>query len=439
MRCPKVRNAKLAAILTLSLLVLLLPTSTAQAQTAPAIDPAKASEAFTEARLLSEKDAGHLWGKPLYGPMIFVSPATREVVANQPDGEGLLRPQGTVYIGSLPREVMMANTAVGWAGKRWTMVMWPLPQHSQPRSRLLAHELFHRIQAELHIPAANPENPQLDTLEGRLWLQLEWRALAAALIESGAAQTQALRDALAFRAHRRQLFPGSAESERALELNEGLAEYTGVRLSAPDDQSAGWHVVARLTGPQSETFVRSFAYASGPAYGLLLDQRLPGWRSKIGAQSDLGTLLASAIQGAPSSSAEQAARRYGAAALRTTETERAALADAAKARYRKLLVDGPTLTLSNEGKFSFGFDPNGLVPLPPMGTVYPAMQASDAWGTLDVKEGALLASDFKSVRVAAPSDTSGTHIAGPGWTLELAPGWHIVPSEKAGGYVVQKQ
>ena len=146
-------------------------------------------------------------------------------------------------MGYLPKDVIIANTAVDWSGTRWTMVQWPLPQSSLPRNRLLAHELFHRIQPDLHLQAASSDNPQLDSLEGRFWLQLEWKALAAALTQSGEAQSRSIHDALAFRAERHKVFPGSQESERALELNEGLAQYTGLSASAPDAASARWTII----------------------------------------------------------------------------------------------------------------------------------------------------------------------------------------------------
>ena len=198
------RKSETIGVLQGGLLVLLGASAFSLGQSPPSIDPAKAHAAFVEVQEMLAKDNGRLWGKPLYGPMLFVDPSTRAVVANGPDAGGVLHPDGGVYVGVLPKDVVVANTAVEWQGKRWTMVMWPLPQNSQPRERLLAHELFHRLQPDLSIPLANPENAQLDTLEGRVWLQLEWRALAVALVESGAAQTQAIRDALAFATHRHE-------------------------------------------------------------------------------------------------------------------------------------------------------------------------------------------------------------------------------------------
>ncbi len=380
-----------------------------------------------------------MWGRPLYGPIIFVSPESRVAVANEADENGILHEQDGVWVGTLPAEVVPANTAVHWAGKHWTMVQWPLPEHSLPRHRLLAHELYHRLQEDLHLPANGPQNPQLDTLEGRYWLQLEWRALAAALIKTGAAQTEAIRDALSFRTRRHQLFAGSAESERLLEMNEGLAEYTGYVLSAPDVASAHWRIEDDLVSPQVETFVRSFAYTSGPAYGMLLDDREPAWRTKLTAQSDLGQLLSIAAGGRPLPDAQQRALFYGGKALRISETERAVENEAQQARYRKLFVDGPTLNLTDAGKFNFSFDPNTVVPLPGLGNVNPSMEVTDVWGALKANQGALLAGDMKSVTVSAPTATTGSHITGAGWQLELAPGWRVVPAADAKHFVLKNQ
>src|SRR6185436_13673521 len=148
----------------------------------------------------------------------------------------------------------------------------------------------------------------LDSQEGRLWLELEWRALARALAEPAAARQKTIADALSFRAVRRKKFPGSAASESALERHEGLAEYTGLRLAARSP--AGAATLARAAIDDSgklPTFVRSFAYVSGPAYGLLLDDARPNWRRELGGGADLGDLLRTALRlPAPDSSASAA-------------------------------------------------------------------------------------------------------------------------------------
>ena len=350
----------------------------------------------------------------------------------------LLRPSA---VGTLPKEIIVSNSPSEWQGKRWTMLMWPtLPSDTIDRRITFAHELFHRIQPELGLMAPDSTNLQLDTPEGRLWLQLEWRALAAALIEQGSAQTQAIGDALAFRSHRHELFAGSAKTEASLEIAEGVPEYTGTIAGEPDRDSARWRVIGKLTDPdQSITFVRSFAYTSGPPYGLLLDSRLPGWRTKLSAQSDLSALLASTLPPHAAVSAEARAPFYGAVALRIAEAERAQKAEAAKARYRARLVEGPTLLLPGGKKFAFSFNPSTLVSLGDANTVYPTFHATAEWGTLDVTDGVLVPTDFSRATVAAPKDIKGQHLDGPGWTLDLNAGWSVVPGARAGSYTVAKE
>ncbi len=421
-------------------IALLMLTAASHAQTPPPIDPVQAKAAFAEAHAVSDREGGRHWGMALYGAMFFVDPVSRAVVANEPDLQGVLHRQGELYVGSLPASVMIADSPVEWGGKRWTMLRWPMPEDAFTRDVKFAHELFHRIQPALHLDAPDTPNLQLDTLQGRLWLQLEWRALAAAIVEQGPAQLQAIRDALAFRNYRRSLFAGSAVSERSLEIAEGVPEYTGLTAAAPDTASARWRTIAKLADPDlSITFVRSFAYTSGPAYGLLLDQRMPGWTKNVTAQTDLAALLATMLRHSSAVSVQQRAPFYGEAALLVAETDRAKMADAEKARYRALLVNGPTLTLPSAGHFAFNFNPSTLISLGDAGAVYPTFHVTDAWGVLDVKEGVLVPSDFSGATVVAPADNSGSHLAGPGWTLDLAPGWRVVPAAKPGSFTLKKE
>jgi hypothetical protein len=404
------------------------------------IDMVQAKAWLAEAEEVSNKEGGRLWGKKLYGPLFFVDPETRAVVANEPDPEGVLHANDGVYVGTLPKEIIVSNSPTEWQGKRWTMLMWPtIPTNAIDRRIIFAHELFHRIQPGLGLMAQDSPNLQLDTAEGRLWLQLEWRALAAALVEQGPGQNLAIRDALAFRTHRHELFAGSAQTEASLEIAEGVPEYTGTITGEPDRDSARWRSIGKLSDPdQSITFVRSFAYTSGPPYGLLLDSRLPGWRTKLSAQSDLSALLASTLPPHATVSAEARAPLYGAAAIRVAEADRAQKAEAAKARYRARLVEGPTLLLPGK-KLAFSFNPSALVSLGDANTVYPTFHATAEWGTLDVTDGVLVPTDFSRATVAAPKDIQGPHLEGSGWTLDLAAGWHVVPGARAGSYTLAKE
>src|SRR3954468_6473075 len=83
-----------------------------------------ARRAFDDARVVSEEDGGRLWGKPLYGPILLVDPMTRYAVANVADQGGVLKAEGTVFVGTLPQSVVVANTGMTWNGVHWTEIMW---------------------------------------------------------------------------------------------------------------------------------------------------------------------------------------------------------------------------------------------------------------------------------------------------------------------------
>ena len=202
---------------------------------AAVVDTGGAADVFREAKTICVRDNGALWGRSLCGPILIVDPTDSAIVANQADAQGVLKPAGTVYTGTLPPSEILANTSVEWSGTMWSELLWPLPEDMNHRHVMLAHEMFHRIQPDLGIVRSDGDNRHLDTLEGRYLLQLEWRALAAALTARGdTARNIAVADALLFRRERERLFPGSAAQEWALESNEGVAEYTGVRLGADD-------------------------------------------------------------------------------------------------------------------------------------------------------------------------------------------------------------
>ena len=72
-----------------------------------------------------------------------------------------------------------------------------------------------------------------------------------------------------------------------------------------------------------------------------------------------------------------------------------------------------------------------------MGTVYPTGTFISRWGKLQVDDvGALLAPDNQSLRVVAPADVQIRPVSGPGWRLDLAPGWTIRAAAKPGNFVL---
>src|SRR5262249_5031090 len=293
--------------------------------------------------------------------MMFVDRNTRYIVANQADREGRLAISGDVFVGTLPENQVIANTATDWAGVHWTMVVWPLPRNKVVREGLMMHESFHRIQDQVGLRGGNPSNSHLDSLDGRIWLRLELRALRAALIASGTARREAISDAICFKTYRRSLFPQAREQERALEINEGLADYTGVAASRSHADASCYTAGILESYDDQQSFVRSFAYATGPAYGVLLDSTGANWRKGLKDSDDLAQVLQSLLPAkAAEPSKQQAESRslnYDGAYVRNQETERDARRKKRNAEYRARFIDGPHLVLPLTGKVNYSFDP----------------------------------------------------------------------------------
>jgi len=401
-------------------LTLLAPPAAAQ------VDQQRAQEFFKEAQALCERDGGRLWGVSLCGPMVMADRRTQTIATNQP------APDGT-----RPPILGLVNAPVEWGGARWTAFMWDFVLGQTPRGRreLFLHELFHRIQPQLGLIVEAQANEHVDAADARYWLRLEWRALARALRAPGEEREAAVRDALAFRQARHMLYAGSAESERAVEITEGLAHYTGVALGAPSREDAIVSAVDLASVDTVESFVRSFPTTSGTLYGLLLDATAPGWTRRVRSTDDFGELLMRALGVQPAADAAASAARYGGDEIRAFEQQRQERRKERIAELRRRFVDGPVLQIPAAG--GAASDSRGAVVIPDVGTVwFGGYRASGNWGTLDAEKGVLVASDGKWRRVPAPQRRDSVTFYGDGWTFKAAPGWLIREGARQGDYEV---
>lgn len=394
------------------------------------VDQQRAQEYFKEVQALCERDGGRLWGVSVCAPMVIADLRTQTFATSQPAPEA-----------PRPRQVGFVNAPIQWGGATWGAYTWDDVSSGTPRHRreVMLHELFHGVQPQLGLAVQFEASEHLDAVDGRYWLRLEWRALARALRESGEQRDEAVRDALAFRQARRKLYPASAESERAQEIAEGLAAYTGTVLAAQSAADAIAGTLDLLAGFDSaESFVRTFAYASGLAYGLLLDASSPGWTRRVRGTDDLATLVMRALAVEPASDAVASAARYGGAEIRASEQQREQQRQQRLAELRRRFVDGPALVIPGGG--SGMSDSRGATVIPGIGTVYfGPYRASGGWGTLEAEKGVLVASDGRTRRVPAPVRQDDVTFSGDGWTFKVAPGWTVREGARRGDYEVVRQ
>ena len=264
-------------------------------------------------------------------------------------------------------------------------------------------------------------------------------ALRRALESSGSARAAAIADALAFRRERRRLFPGAGANERRDEIREGLASYTGIAAWADSPADAHRAAASALAGADaSQSLVGNFEAHSGPAYGVLQDDLLPGWRRQVRSTSDLGDMLASAINRPATTDVAVAAARYDGATLRAAEEARDRAQQVRVAELRRRFVDGPVLTMPAGG--SGTSDTRGSVGIPGIGTVlFNNFTLSAQWGRLTADSGVLRAVDRRTLSVPVTGPLQGTTLQGEGWSATLNPGWVVRPAARPGSFTIVRE
>src|SRR5258708_2100177 len=414
---------------------------TCQAQT---IDTASqmAASYFKEAEAASQNQ--RIWNEKIYGPMLFVDPQSRVTYGNMPDSAGILKPDGGIYKGVLPTEVIIANTSILWQGRRWSIILWTLPTDHDEPLELVLHESFHRIQEKIGLPERSPTADHLSSLYGRIYFLLELQALKAALNKPVSQCGTDLTNALLFREKRRELFPNTFKNERILEMHEGLAQYTGVMLGRQRDSIRQYLCHQIDSTGERKSLIRSSAYSTGPVYGYLLYEKSPGWTLKVYSNSDFPVLISKSYHiNLPVHPVSEAVARLekkynGDAIIRSEKLKEEKRLQTVK-EYTALFTRKPVLTITLI-KMGIGFNPSILFDLGEYGTVYPTAEIKDTWGQLTVSAPGVLMKDWKAITLPASEsiNINGRVIEGKGWKLLLNEHWEMVKADSLHYKLVNK-
>lgn len=396
----------------------------------------KAAPCFENLKKVSDADKGKLWGKTLYGPTMFVDVQTRNLVANQQNKENTFTQKGNLYFGQLPEDIIIANTSISYCGEDWTCVIWDGSRDLLTSTQLLIHESLHRIQDEIGLPSCGSSNQHLDETEGELLLKLELGILKDLLQNDSKDLTEGLRDAMTVRKYRQTLFPNGNENQ--FECHEGMAEYTAFKLLPLDNDNEAIRkglVAAAITkGMDGSGFGNSFAYLTGPAYGLLIDEMIPDWRNSIRSGKTIPDVISTEVaipDTVENAEIERISARYNLTEYLNKERSRLEARDKEDAELRARFSESKWLVIPNDN-INFGFNPSErLVAYDTIGVICNTMQLRGSFGTLEVGNGIMRTHNWSSFIIPYSEDHCDAKIS-------LNPGYAIEPVDEKSFTIVKK-
>ena len=245
--------------------------------------------------------------------------------------------------------------------------------------------------------------------------------LKALQAESYELKTAHIGNALVLRAYRYSVFPDARLIERRSEMNEGLAEYTGMTYAGYTNQEQFDNYESAIKRLEKSQMEAGYPYVSGSLYAFLNDEKDDTWRAQIPERSvdEITGLIYDieidkdkelVVEGLLGSSEYNYISPLF--SLNTSEG------------LRKMFSRNRLILLSKGS--SFQLRSNVIVTVPEMGTVYNNVEISNEWGVLKVEEsGRVLIKDLEIV-LNTDSVGQGEHlIRGKGWQLKINDGWRI--------------
>jgi hypothetical protein len=402
----------------------------------------KASRCFKDVEEICKRDNGKLWGKNLFGPIMFVERVTRRIVANQPDNEGLLKSKDGVYTGIYPKELVLSNAPVKFGGTQFAMVPLPAEEDEYRLKTRVIHSLFHLFQENEGVIASTFNSTNMDEKEARLWIKLEWKALRKAINTKGEDRQLAVRDALIFRGSNRELYHKYAEDENRFETYEGLTTFTYTLLctNSPEEfKSRLFENLDRIYSMQS--YARSYGFIHGALYASLLYDKGYDFKKIKTNSFDLGDAVKELynidLPAICRDVAGSLAVNYDIESVNKEEEKRDADIKENIHNQISIFTEKPVVFLELESPY-FDFEPEDIHSLDTLGTLYNSMRVSDNWGKLTVDNGGCLVSNnLKFIRITAKAfKADKNHISGDGWHLLLNSEWELVPVDH--NYFVRK-
>jgi hypothetical protein len=396
----------------------------------------KAAWYFKSIEEICNKDNGKIWGKNLYGPLMFVDRKSRKIYANMPDNEGLLKLKDGIYTGLYPTEIIIGNTNRNFGGVWFAIILIPSVEDEYRIKTRAITELFKYFQTTRGIYSEMVNTRYMNQKNARFWLKLEWKALRNAISNSGEERIQSLRDALIFRGARRELYKESENLENRIEISEGLPNFTSVRLCTETDEDYANRIIQQIDMVYGfPSYSYSFGTLNGGLYSYFLYLKGFDFLTIKEQNTDLGNIVREVYQielpAILRDVAGSIALNYDIDGIYREEDARET---GIRQRIREQIgtfTEKPVVYIDLFSPY-FGFEPENVNPLDTLGTLYSTLRVSDNWGKLIVeKGGTLVSNNLKSIRITAKNiKESKTETTGEGWVLLLNPQWKLEKIEQ---------
>ena len=391
----------------------------------------KALTYFREIEDICNRDNGKLWGENLYGTMMFVDRASRRIIANSPDKEGILKPNNGVYVGYLPRDLIINNAPVNYGGVLFALVPIPGTENEYRIKTSALHSLVHKYQNINGLDSRSYNTSNKDEKQARIWMKLEWKALHKAISGSGAERNLAIRDALIFRGAGRESYPNYVNDENLFENYEGLPTFTYTLLCSNSFEEYKKDLLENLGRVYAmQSYTRSYGFIHGALYAALLYDEGFDFKQIDRQNFDLGEAVKNSysieLPALYRDVAGNIAMNYDLTTITAEEDKR--LIEIRENLNKQISVFTENAVHFDLTSPYFDFEPENIQSLDTLGTLYNTIRISDNWGKLTVdKGGCLIANNFKTIRISAKDfKKERNRYSGDGWSLNLNSDWEII-------------
>jgi len=406
--------------LRLILILILFTTLKLKAQDTLLLN--KLSEFIGEFEKEGNLEDSKTWGISFEIPIMI---ATSDFVITNRPVDSFIRYKN-IFFGKTNEIKPGGHSRKNWKGIDWGFYTYPDKafENKNERLSLFFHEAFHRNQPFIGLDGIWTQCSHLTNSDARSLLKLEYNALLKSLNDSE--YKTDLIDALTFRAYRYYLYPNAYNEEQAIEILEGLAEYTGLKLSGYTKDE-----IFKILKQQMSYNPQLFAYFSGAIYGFVLDIADTTWRKNIKQNDNFLYFVQKRLElKLPMNlklHIESVRNKYGWDTISITEIAINKQIKKQEKFYTEIFFKKPVIKIPmNLCKGGYRFKSSIIFPLA-NGKVYNGFSTSGDWGELSAKD-----EIFFSVNILLPTpfEKKEKLVIGKGWQIKLSDNWTIKQTSK---------